>query len=488
MKRSWVQQEMMRLGAAGLLGAMLALGALRSRAEPAKDAPAPIVATTDVVGSIDPGSGAHLLESIDAARDLGAECLIVRLDTPGGLLATTREVVQAELSSKIPIVFWVGPPGARAGSAGVFLTLAAHIAAMAPSTNIGAAHPVGLGGGGKRATPAAGEKGDADKAKSDKSEKSDDGDDAVMASKIENDTAAFVRGIAERRSRNMEWAEQAVRESVSITATEALNRKVIDLIAEDLPELLQKLDGRVVELGGPGSSDKKTLHTAGAVLHPLGWSVKDRAVHFLGDPEIAYLIGMLGVLGILAELYHPGTIIPGVVGVICLLIAGIGFQMLPISGGALALILVGIALLAAELYAGGHGAFIVVGIVCIVIGSLLLVGHVGNGFYADRDFGIGWREVGPIAASLAVIAWTLVYKVARTARGKLVAGKNVLLGQIALVADALEPVSAEPNAPCEGNVLVNGELWRARASGPIAKGAQAKVVSVENLRVSVEIV
>ena len=472
-----------KLALSGFLGAICAFGLCAAVVPTAPGAAPPaIVATTEILGSIDPGSGAHLLESIDEAREMGAEALIVRLDTPGGLLSTTRDLVQAELSSKMPIVFWVGPPGARAGSAGVFLTLAAHVAAMAPSTNIGAAHPVGMGGNGKRANRGAS---DAGATQDEDSQKSEAGDDDVMASKIENDTAAFVRGIAERRSRNIAWAEQAVRESVSITATEALNRKVIDLIAEDIPELLQKLDGRVIDLGG---GEKKTLHTLGAQLRPLDWSIKNRAVHFLVDPEIAYLIGMLGVLGILAELYHPGTIIPGVVGVACLVIAGIGFQMVPISGGALALIVVGIALLAAELYAGGHGGFIVAGIVCIVIGSLLLVGHVGQGFYADRDFGIGWREVGPIAASLAVLASTLVYKISRTARGKLVAGANVLLGQIGVVSEALALASNQTGSLYEGSLLVNGELWKARATAPMAAGMKAKVTAVENLSVLVELV
>src|SRR4051794_4780603 len=201
---------------------------------------AAFVAYAEVTGSVDPGSGNFLIEAIKDAQDKGAEALVVRLDTPGGLLSTTREIVQAELSAKVPIVFWVGPPGARAGSAGVFLTLAAHVAAMAPSTNIGAAHPVGLGGGG--------------------GEKDDKGQIEAMAKKIENDTAAFVRAIAERRSRNVDWAEKAVRESVSITASQALQQRVIDLVAEDVPELLRKIDGREVHVGG----ETRRLHTAGA--------------------------------------------------------------------------------------------------------------------------------------------------------------------------------------------------------------------------------
>src|SRR5262249_8092616 len=208
-------------------------------------------------------------------------------------------------SAKVPVVVWVGPPGARAGSAGVVITLAAHVAAVAPSTNIGAAHPVGIGGGG------GGEK---------------NSDLETMFKKIENDTAAFVHGIAERRSRNVDWAEKAVRESVSITASEALREKVIDLVAEDLPELLGKIDGRAVNLGG----ETRRLRTAGAEMRAVEWTVRDRLLHWLANPDILYLIGMLGVLGILAELYHPGTIVPGVVGAICILIAGVALQMLPV--------------------------------------------------------------------------------------------------------------------------------------------------------------
>src|SRR5947208_12449309 len=235
---------------------------------------AAFVAYAEFTGSVDPGSGDFLIEAIRDAQTKGAEALVVRLDTPGGLLSTTRDVVQAELSAKVPIVFWVGPPGARAGSAGVFLTMAAHIAAMAPSSNIGAAHPVGL-------TQPSDEKKLPD----------------VMEKKIENDTAAFVKGIAERRSRNVEWAEKAVRESESVTASKALELKAIDLIAEDLPELLRKIDGRKVDLGG----EKHILRTASAEVRNVPWAVKDKVLHGLANPEVAYLIAMLAVMGVMLQ-------------------------------------------------------------------------------------------------------------------------------------------------------------------------------------------
>ncbi len=406
---------------------------------------AAFVAYAEFTGSVDPGSASFLIESIHNAQEQGAEALVVRLDTPGGLLSSTRDIVQAELSAKVPIVFWVGPPGARAGSAGVFLTLAAHVAAMAPSSNIGAAHPVGIGGG------------------EEKNKQQD-----VMEKKIENDTAAFVKGIAERRSRNVEWAEKAVRDSESITASKALELKVIDLIAEDVPELLRKLDGRKVDLGG----EQRTLHTATAEIRNVRWAVKDQVLHALADPTIAYLIAMLGVIGVLLEMFHPGTIVPGVVGGICLVIAAIAFQIFPVNFGALVLVALGVGFFVTEMYVGGHGGFIAAGLVCLVIGSLLLVGHVDKGFYADADFGIGWRVVAPVGAAMALIAGTLVWKLSSSARQPLRAGGNSLIGEIGEVRD-------------DGTVLVAGELWKARSAEPLSPGSKARVLAVHGLTLEV---
>jgi membrane-bound serine protease (ClpP class) len=451
-----------------LLGAALLGGPAKTELPARKPAAAgtPFVLLAEVTGSIDPGSGAFMLEAMKEAELTGAEALVVRLDTPGGLLATTRDVVQAELSARVPVVFWVGPPGARAGSAGVFLTLAANVASMAPSTNIGAAHPVGIWGGG----------GKDDKAGKDGGTGPED-DFATMARKVENDTAAFVEGIAQRRSRNVEWAQKAVRESVSITATRALELKVVDLIAEDLPELLSKLDGRRVALG---QGDTRTLRTAGAEIRTLPWSVRNRVLHFLANPEIAYLIGMLGILGILAELYHPGTILPGVVGAMCLVIAAVGVQMLPVNAGALALLVLGLTLIGAELYFGGHGGFVVAGTVCVAIGSLLLIGRtVSSGWFADRDYGIGMRDVAPVALALLVIAFTLVSNVKRAARNKLQAGAPGMVGQLAEVRE--EVGAAQP-----GRVLVNGELWSARSKEPLLPGTRARVLAVDGLTLEVE--
>lgn len=407
---------------------------------------APFVHYAEVTGSVDPGSGGFLIAAIHDAEDKGAEALVVRLDTPGGLLSTTRDVVQTELSAKVPIVFWVGPPGARAGSAGVFLTLAAHVAAMAPSTSIGAAHPVGIGS-----------------SEDQKEEKT------TMFQKLENDTASFVKGIAERRSRNVEWAEKAVRQSESVTASKALELHVIDLIAEDLPELLRKVDGRKVDLGG---GEKRTLHTASAEVRNVNWAVKDKVLHGLANPEVAYLIAMLGVIGVMLELFHPGTIVPGVVGGICLVIAAIAFQMLPVNVGALLLIVLGIGFFVAEMYVGGHGGFVAAGLVCVVIGSLLLVGHVDKSFYADADFGLGWRIVAPVGAAMALIAGSLAWKFSASARQPLRSGGYSLIGEVGEVRD-------------DGTVLVGGELWKAHGAEPLTPGDRVRVLAVHGLTLEV---
>lgn len=406
----------------------------------------PVVHYAEVAGSVDPGSGAFLISAIRDAEDKGAEALVVRLDTPGGLLSTTRDVVQAELSAKVPIVFWVGPPGARAGSAGVFLTLAAHVAAMAPSTSIGAAHPVGIG------------------SSDEKSEEKN-----TMFQKVENDTASFVKGIAERRSRNVEWAEKAVRQSESVTASKALDLHVIDLIAEDLPELLRKIDGRKIDLGG---GERRTLRTASAEVRNVPWAVKEKVLHGLANPEVAYLIAMLGVLGVMLELFHPGTIVPGVVGGICLVVAAIAFQMLPVNIGALLLIVLGIGFFIAEMYAGGHGGFVAAGLVCVVIGSLLLVGHVDKSFYADADFGLGWRIVAPVGAALALIAGSLAWKLSASARQPLKAGAYSVIGEIGEVRD-------------DDTILVSGELWKAHSAEPLTPGSRARVLAVHGLTLEV---
>jgi membrane-bound serine protease (ClpP class) len=242
-----------------------------------------------------------------------------------------------------------------------------------------------------------------------------------------------------------------------------------------VPDLLRKIDGRRIDLGG---GDRRVLHTANAELRPVSWSVKDRVLHGLADPEIAYLIAMLGVIGVLLEMFHPGTIVPGVVGGICLVIAAIAFQMVPVNIGAALLLVLGVAFFAAEMYIGGHGGFIAAGAVCLVIGSLLLVGHVDKGFWADSDFGIGWRVVVPVGAGLAVISATLAWKLSQSARKPINTGGQALIGEVGEVREPVDTISG-------GSILVQGELWKARSAEPIPAGARARVLAVRGLMLEV---
>src|SRR3989440_392240 len=291
----------------------------------------------------------------------------------------------------------------------------------------------------------------------------------TMEKKIENDTAAFVKGIAERRSRNVEWAEKAVRESESVTASKALELKVIDLIAEDVPELLRKIDGRKIDLGGGATH---TLRTASAEIRDVPWAVKEQVLHLLANPEVAYLIFTIGMIGVMLELFHPGTIVPGVVGGICLLVAAIAFQMLPVNIGALLLVALGIGFFIAEMYVGGHGGFVAAGLVCVVIGSLLLVGPVDKGFYADADFGLGWRVVAPVGGALAIIAASLAWKFSQSSRQPLNTGGYSLIGEVGEVRE-------------DGTVLVAGELWKASSAQPLTPGGRARVLAVHGLTLEV---
>jgi membrane-bound serine protease (ClpP class) len=429
----------------------------------------------DVEGSIDPGSSDYILSAIEKARAEDAELLILRLDTPGGLLDATRDIVKGMLSAKVPVVVWVGPEGARAGSAGVFITLAAHVAAMAPTTNIGAAHPVMLGG--DTGGPAGWFFEAATKDKDKDGDKEKDGKGPLrdfMAEKIENDTAAFVQAIAEKRKRNAEWAIKAVRESDSITAQKALELNVIDLIAEDVPDLLKKLEGRRVEI------DEKTyrvLKTEGAAQERILWTVKQRVLHGLSNPAVLQLLFMLGILGILAEFYHPGTFIPGIFGAICLLIAIIAMQLVPVNLGAVLLILVAVGLFIAEYFLTAYGLAAIAGAVCLVIGSLLLVENVDWDFYADPDFGVHLGDVLPLAAVIVAMTLFVAYKVARSQRKQIVTADVGLLGEEGTVLDRVGPDG--------GRVFVHGEYWEATAPEEMPNGARIKVSKVDGLKLTV---
>jgi membrane-bound serine protease (ClpP class) len=400
------------------------------------------VITVKIDGTINPAAASFIQSSLQKAADRHAECVIIRLNTPGGLLKSTRVIVSEILESKIPVVVYVSPAGAQSASAGVFITLAAHIAAMAPGTNIGAAHPVTLQGE----------------------------QDSVMMEKATNDAAAFIRTIAEKRQRNLSWAEEAVRKSLSITETEALKKHVIDLVARNLDSLLTQLDGKKVEL----PSGTVTLRTKGATVEQLEMGFSEKVLDIISDPNIAYILMMLGVYGLLFELYNPGSILPGVVGGISLILAFYSFHTLPVSYAGLALILFAILLFIAEIKVTSHGLLAVGGVISLLLGSMMLIRSES----ALEFVAISWTVILTSVAVTLVFFMFIIGFGLRALRSKPTTGKEGLIGEIGESLTRLDP---------EGRVRVHGEIWNAVSlSGTISKGAKVRVVSLHNLTLHVE--
>ena len=435
---------------AATLAAVLALAALGVTSEaPAPGAPR--VLTVEVNGAITGGTAEYVLAALAKARAGGYAALAISLDTPGGVLDATREIVQAQLASDVPILVWVGPAGARAGSAGVFLTLAADVAAMHPTSNIGAAHPVT--GSGRDVAEEAGKD---------------------MAKKVENDTAAFARSIAAAKGRNADWAEKAVRESVSITADEAVRLHVVDFTAPSLAAAIDAASGRKVKT----SAGERVLATKGAVLEPYEKTVRQKALSFLADPNVVAILTLVGTLAIAIELYHPGAIAPGVVGGFCLFLAFMGMRVIPVNVGAVVLLLAGVGLLVAEAYITTHGLAGVAGAACIVVGTLFFIDRSSPDYqFSPGALSISPWIVWPTPIAVALALGFMAYKVAAARRGPLQLGAPGLVGT---AGEALSEVG-----PAGGEVFVHGEYWHARSGVPIPKGARVRVVAVDGLTVTV---
>jgi membrane-bound serine protease (ClpP class) len=399
------------------------------------------VSTLEIDGVISPVTVRLVSTAIERARADGAAALVILLDTPGGLERSMRSIVREMLNSPVPVVVYVSPTGARAASAGAFITLAAHVAAMAPATNIGAAHPVAAGGGTM---------------------------DKESMRKVENDAAAFIRSVARERGRNPDWAEKAVRSSVSATEQEALKLGIIDLVAENLSDLLAKIDGRQVKT--PRGS--VTLHTRGATVQAFAVGWRDRFLALITDPNIAYILLMLGMLGLFFELANPGVILPGVIGGISLILAFFAFQSLPINWAGLLLILFGIVLLIAEIKVVSHGVLTIGGIIAILLGSMMLVNT------PEFPLRVAWTVIIPVVALTAGIFVFAVSAGVRAQMQRPTTGAAGLLHETGLTKTAIDP---------EGQVLVHGELWTAVADAPgIPAGERVRVVGVEGLRLRVE--
>ncbi len=394
------------------------------------------VMTVTVADPIGPGVAEFLEDAIEEATEAQAACLIIQLDTPGGAVESMRKIVMAIYASRIPVVVYVTPSGARAASAGVMITMAGDIAAMAPGTNIGAAHPVA--GGGKEM-------------------------EKTMTEKVTNDLVAFTKGIAKRRGRNEEWAEKAVRESVSVTAEEALKLNVVDLVAKDLEELIAKIDGREIQGKGP-------LKVAGADISEIEPNLRTKILKVISDPNIAYILFMIGLAGLYFELSQPGAIFPGVIGAIALVLAFFSFQTLPVNIAGILLIILSVIFFILELKVTSYGMLSVAGVLSLVLGSLMLFKGAGP------QFQVAWQLLVPTVLVISGFFVAVVTLVVRAHTHQPIGGPEGLVGEVGVVKKA--------NGQ-EGKVQVHGELWKARFKEPAAVGAKVTVQAVERLTVTV---
>lgn len=390
-----------------------------------------------ISGAISPGNADFLDLAIHKANAEGAGCLIVMLDTPGGLAESMRKMVMAIYESRIPVVVYVAPSGARAASAGVMITMAADVAAMAPGTHIGAAHPVNAGG-------------------------KDLGE--TMAEKVTNDMVAFVKSIAEKRERNIEWAEKAVRESVSVTETEALEKKIIDLVARDVDDLVAQING--LEIKGKALVD---IDPANRIW--IAESMRTRILKALSDPNIAYILMMIGLAGLYFELSHPGVILPGVIGSIALILAFYSFQTLPVNIAGVLLILLALIFFIMEMKIASYGLLSVAGLISLLLGSLMLFDRTGG------QIGISWTVIVPTISLVGGFFVVVAGLVFRSRIRRPMTGESGLIGETGVVKTPLTPT---------GRIQVHGEVWFARCRTPLTVGQRVRVTAVDGLTLEVE--
>lgn len=414
------------------------LTALVTAPLPVRADPFVLVATYD--GVINPVSAEYLHDALASAQDTGAQALIIRLNTPGGLDTSMRLIIKDITGATIPVVVYVSPSSGRAASAGVFITMAAHVAAMAPGTNIGAAHPVAMGGGEM---------------------------DKTMKEKVENDSVAYIKSIAEQRGRNVAWAEDAVRKSVSVTEREAMKLKIIDLVAEDMPALLKQLDGRTIPL----KSSPTVLHTADTAVREFPMGLRLELLKTLSDPNIAYLLMTIGTVGIIAELYSPGAILPGIVGAISLILAFYSLQSLPVNYAGVLLFILGIVFFILEASVTSYGLLAIGGVIAMLLGSVMLI-------KTDVEFlQISWSVILPVVALAAAFSLFIVGMGVRAMRRRPVTGPEEMVGLVGIVKTALTP---------HGQLAVHGELWEAISERPLQPGDKAEVIRVDGLRLYVK--
>ena len=413
------------------------------------------VIIVSIDGSINPASSDYLIAAIERAEKEGAAAVLIELDTPGGLVSATQDIIQSMLNSSVPTIVYVTPRGATATSAGTFITLAANVAVMTPGTSIGAAHPVSLFGGGSSPAPGGEKEGDSS------------GQDVVQK-KTENFLAAYIESIAKQRSRNVEWASEAVRNSIAVTAEEALELNVIDLIASSRGDLLEAVEGRVVMIG----DEEHTLSVAGEPIVHVEMTLVQAIFNFLSDPNVATILFAIGALGLYMEFQSPGLIVPGVTGIVAMILFGFAMQILPFSWIGVLLILVGIGLLIAELFITSLGLLFAAGVACFLIGGTMVFDRPE---LSDLTVSF-WEVLVPIAAAMTVLGIFIVYSLSRTFMSHQTAGVDEMIGLVGRCETVIDPM---------GKVFVRGEYWNSVADEKIAAGDQVEILEIEGLTLRV---